>query len=330
MSRRRAWLVHLLWIAPLAAFVGSLFVGRYPLSLASLFQGFGEGSTSLAGSILWRVRVPRAVAAGLVGANLGLTGALFQGVFRNPLVDSRILGVSSGAAFGAALALLVGSPAAVQGGAFLFGLAAVGLLLLLGARFGFSPLALVVTGVLIGAFFSSLLGLVTYVADPLRTLPAITFWLLGGLGGTRWSDLLPVAAVSAPGLLVLLSLRWRLNLLSLSDAEAGALGVNARVFRPLAVAAGTLLVSASVSISGMIGWVGLIVPHVGRAIVGSDQAKLLPASAALGATTLLVLDAIARSALPGEIPLGVLTGIVGVPAFLAVLRVFLRRRGEAR
>jgi iron complex transport system permease protein len=330
MSRRRAWLVHLLWIAPLAAFVGSLLVGRYPLSFASLLQGLGEGSTSLAGSILWRVRLPRAIAAGLVGANLGLTGALFQGVFRNPLVDSRILGVSSGAAFGAALALLVGSPAAVQGGAFLSGLAAVGLLLLLGARFGFSPLVLVVTGVLVGAFFSSLLGLVTYVADPLRTLPAITFWLLGGLGGTRWGDLVPVAAVSTPGLLLLLALRWRLNLLSLSDAEAGALGVNAKVFRPLAVAAGTLLVSASVSISGMIGWVGLIVPHVGRAIVGSDQAKLLPASAALGATTLLVLDAIARSALPGEIPLGVLTGIVGVPAFLAVLRVFLRRRGEAR
>jgi iron complex transport system permease protein len=327
---RTAWLLALV---PPIAFLAALVVGRYGVRLDEAFRallGLGETSEVLR-SLILRVRLPRALAAGCIGANLAVCGAAFQGLFRNPLVDSRILGVSSGAAFGAALALLFSAgAAAVQGSAFAFALFAVGLVVVIGRRFGSSTLVIVIGGLLVSALFNALLGLIKYVADPLSNLPAITYWLLGGLSGSRWGVLPPLLVITGFGLAFFLAVRWRLNLLTLADAEASALGVRIRPLRIVVIAVGTVMVAASVAIAGMIGWVGLVIPHVARAWVGPDHRRLVPASAAIGAATLLILDTIARTALPSEIPLGILTGLIGVPAFFLLFLRFLRARGEAR
>jgi iron complex transport system permease protein len=332
MTTRR-WTAWILLLVPPALFLAALLLGRYGVRPDEAFKAlFGlDGASDVLRSLILRVRLPRALAAACVGANLAVCGAAFQGLFRNPLVDSRILGVSSGAAFGAALALLLsGGAAVVQGSAFAFALIAVGLVVLVGWRFGSSTLVIVIGGILISALFNALLGLIKYVADPLGNLPAITYWLLGGLSGSRWAILPPLFVATGLGIAFFLLIRWRLNLLSLSDAEATALGVRVRPLRFTVIVVGTVMVAASVAVAGTIGWVGLVVPHVARAWVGPDQKGLIPASAAIGAATLLALDTIARTALPSEIPLGILTGLIGVPAFFLFFLRFLRARGEAR
>lgn len=260
-----------------------------------------------------------------------MSGAVFQGLLRNPLVDSRILGISSGAAFGAALALLLTHSAVyVQLFAFGFGLLAIFIVYSIGLRFGSSILILVVTGILVSAFYNALLGLIKYVADPLNTLPAITYWLLGGLGGARWSNLWPLLVITIFGLAFFLLIRWRLNVLTLSDTEALALGINVRRSRFAILFVSALLVAASVAMSGVIGWIGLIVPHASRAIVGPDHARLIPASIGIGAFILLILDNISRTAMSTEIPLGILAGLIGIPVFLLLFMRLLRERGGWR
>ncbi len=328
-SRRRAWF---LLLAPAAVFLGALCLGRYGAGPTEVFRAlFASEGSDLLRSLILRVRLPRALAAACIGANLAVCGVALQGLFRNPLVDSRILGVSSGAAFGASLALLLSAGiAATQATAFAFALIAVGAVTLVGWRFGSSTLVLVIGGVLVSALFNALLGLVKVVADPLSHLPTITYWLLGGLGGTRWAILPPLLAFSGTGMAFFLLMRWRLNLLTLSDAEATTLGVHVRPLRAAVIVVAALMIAASVAVGGMIGWVGLVVPHLARAWVGPDHTALVPASAALGATVLVALDTIARTALPGEIPLGILTGMIGVPAFFLLFLRFLRARGEVR
>jgi len=325
---RTAWALAV--IVP-ALFLGALLIGRYGVHVGEALCALFGGADEIVRALVLRVRLPRVLAAACVGANLAVTGATFQGIFRNPLVDSRILGVSAGAAFGAALALLLSAgPLGLQASAFAFALVAVGLVVLIGLRFGSAPLILVVGGILVSAFFTALLGLVKYVADPLSSLPAITYWLLGGLSDARWETMVPLLAITGVGLPFFVAVRWRLNVLTLSDSEAAALGVPVRGLRVAVLGVGTLLVAVSVAVGGIIGWIGLVVPHVARAWVGPDHGKLIPVSFALGAGTLLVLDTIARTALPSEIPLGVLTGLFGVPAFLLLFLRFLRTRGEAR
>lgn len=333
MSESRERAARILFLVPPALFLASLLIGRYGVRPDEAFRAlFGlDGASDILRSLILRVRMPRALAAACVGANLAVCGAAFQGLFRNPLVDSRILGVSSGAAFGAALALLLSAgAAAVQGSAFAFALVAVGLVVIVGRRFGASTLVIVIGGILVSALFNALLGLIKYVADPLSNLPAITYWLLGGLSGSRWAILPPLLVITGLGLAFFFLVRWRLNLLTLSDAEATALGVRIRPLRIVVIIVGTVMVAASVAIGGMIGWIGLVVPHVTRAWVGPDHKVLVPVSAAIGAATLLILDTIARTALPSEIPLGILTGLIGVPAFFLLFLRFLRARGEAR
>ncbi len=308
-------------------------MGRYGGTLQEGLRAlFGlRGSSDILRALLLRVRLPRLLAAGCVGASLAVSGAVLQGLFRNPLVEGRILGVSSGAAFGAALALLLsGSAAAVQGSSFAFALAAIALVTLIGWRFGSSTLVLVIVGIAVSALFDSLLALVKYVADPLSRLPAITYWLLGSLAGASWGSLVPLLAVTAGGLVFFFLLRWRLDVLTLGESEAASLGVRVRPLRIGVIGASAVMIAASVSVAGMIGWIGLIVPHVARAAVGPNHARLLPASAALGAATLIILDTVARTALSSEIPLGVLTGLVGVPAFLVLLLRFLSSPREVR
>ena len=316
-------------ILPLALAVASLLLGRYHIPVGEAFRALVRPSATAATlrALILRVRLPRILAALCVGANLALSGAIFQGLLRNPLVDSRILGVSSGAAFGAALALLLTASAVyVQLSAFGFGLLAILIVYGIGRRFGSSILILVITGILVSAFYNALLGLIKYVADPLHTLPAITYWLLGGLGGARWGNLWPLLIITACGITFFLLIRWRLNLLTLSEDEAIALGINVRSSRFAALFVAALLVASSVAMSGIIGWIGLIVPHAARALVGPDHARLIPASIGMGAFILLVLDDISRTAMATEIPLGILAGLIGIPAFLLLFMRLLRER----
>jgi len=328
-GRSTGWLLVLL---PILAFLASMLIGRYGLRIGETFRAlFQIGDVpDVVRALVLRVRLPRTLAAACVGANLAVVGAAFQGLFRNPLVEPRILGVSSGAAFGAALALLMTSHLiVVQASAFAFALLAIGLVLLIATRFGSSTLVLIIGGILVGALFNSLLGLIKYVADPLSTLPSITYWLLGGLSRSQWSSIGPLLVITVAGLTFFLLVRWRLNLLTLSDQEARALGIRVRLLRTAVVLAGAMMAGVSVALGGMIGWIGLVIPHAARALVGPDHALLIPASALLGAAALMFLDLIARAALASEIPLGILTGLIGVPIFLLLFLRLLRARGEA-
>lgn len=333
MRTKRLSLAWVLVLLVPALSLAALLLGRYGLHVGDAFRAlFAPNEVAdVVRALILRVRLPRILAALCVGANLAVSGAAFQGLFRNPLVDSRILGVSSGAAFGAALALLLSiGTFGLQAAAFVFALVAVGLVCLIGLRFGSAPLILVVGGILVSAFFNALLGLIKYVADPLASLPAITYWLLGGLSDVRWATIGPLLGITVLGLAFFLAIRWRLNVLTLSQNEAAALGVPVQGLRMAVLGVGTLLIAASVAVGGIIGWIGLVVPHVARAWVGPDHGRLIPVSLGLGAVALLVLDTIARTALPSEIPLGVLTGLFGVPAFFLLFLRFLRARGETR
>jgi iron complex transport system permease protein len=273
-------------------------------------------------TLVLRIRLPRVLTAALIGASLASTGVAFQGIFKNPLVDSNLLGVTSGAGFGAALALLLGgSVALVQGFAFGFGLLAVSLAFLGSRLYRTAPLiVLTLMGILIGSFFGSLTSMMKYVADPLNTLPAITFWLLGGLTGVTWSSVPTLAIITMAGSAFLWLVRWRLNILSLGDSEATTLGMNPNRLKLIIIMCATLMTAAAVAVGGVIGWIGLVIPHAGRILVGPDHNRLIPASLALGASFLLVIDNVSRTLLPNEVPLGILTGLVGVPLLIVLLR----------
>jgi iron complex transport system permease protein len=332
MSARRLapWLLLLVSLALAGV---AVLVGRFRIAPREVFGALigDETIPEVVRAVVLRVRAPRAVAAICVGANLAASGTVFQALFHNPLVDARILGVSSGAAFGAAVALAFSAGAMlVQWSSLAFALLAIGLVVAVGWRYGGSTLVLVVTGVLVSALFSSLLGLVKYVADPADALPAITYWLLGSLAGARWSALAPLLVASGVVLPLLTLARWRLNLLTLNSEEAISMGVPIRGLRAAALLGATGLVAVSVSVSGIIGWIGLIVPHIARALVGADHRRVVPAALALGAAAVLALDTVARTAHTAEIPLGVLAGSIGIPGFLVVLRNVLTTRGRAR
>lgn len=320
----------LLVALPLLLFLLALTLGRYPITLpdvwrsllSPLFPGAAVGVEETALRLVLRVRLPRTLAALLIGASLGSTGTAFQGIFKNPLVDSNILGVTSGAGFGAALALLLlWPPALVQTSAFFFGLLAVGLAFFGSRLYRTAPiLVLTLMGILVGSLFGSLTSLLKYVADPLDTLPAITFWLLGSLASVTWRDLPALLGITAVGAAFLWLVRWRLNVLSLGEAEAVTLGTHPTRLKLAIIVAATLMTAVAVSVSGVIGWVGLVMPHAGRILVGPDHRRLIPATLSLGATFLLLIDLIARTILPGEVPLGVLTGLIGVPMLIVLLR----------
>ena len=304
-------------------------VGRYPVSLAELIDVLSARITGRPASVppavenvVLLVRGPRVLAAMLVGAALAIAGTAFQGLFRNPLVSPDILGASSGAALGAVLGIyhslgVIG----IEGLAFAGGLIAVAAVYVIGSLLQSRDpvLVLVLTGVVIGALLGAGVGLVKYLADPYNQLPAMTFWLLGSLAATTVADLIPLLAPVAIGSAVLLALRWRLNVMSLPEEEARALGLATGPLRIAIVAAATLVTSASVAMSGIIGWVGLVVPHLARALVGPDFPRLIPTAALLGGGYLLFIDTLARTAAPVEIPLGILTAIIGTPFFIWLL-----------
>jgi iron complex transport system permease protein len=313
----------------LAGLVLAFVVGRYPVGLgdvihvvAAKLAGRAPDVAPAVESVIWQVRGPRVIAAALVGAALAVAGTAFQGLFRNPLVSPDILGASSGAALGAVLGIYFSLGVfAIQGLAFVGGLMAVAAVYLIGSavRTRDPVLVLVLTGVVIGALLGAGVGLVKYLADPYNQLPAMTFWLLGSLAAVSASDLLPLLGPVTLGTLVLIALRWRMNVMSLPDEEARALGVPTGPLRIAIVAAATLVTSASVATAGIIGWVGLVVPHVARTLAGPDFARLIPAAALFGGGFLLLIDTLARTGAAIEIPLGILTALIGTPFFIWLL-----------
>src|SRR5262245_7809989 len=304
-------------------------VGRYPVSLGDVWAvifgkvtGTSTGVPGAVENVIWQVRGPRVLAAALVGAALAVAGTAFQGLFRNPLVSPDILGASSGAALGAVLGIFFSLGVfAIQAFAFVGGLIAVAAVYAIGSavRARDPVLVLVLTGVVIGSLLGAGVGLVKYLADPYNQLPAMTFWLLGSLAATTVADLVPLFGPVAIGTAVLIALRWRMNVMSLPEEEARSLGVATGPLRIAIVSAATLVTSASVATAGIIGWVGLVVPHIARTLVGPDFARLLPAAAILGGGYLLLIDTLARTAAEVEIPLGILTAVVGTPFFIWLL-----------
>ena len=273
-------------------------------------------------TVVFEIRLPRIIGALVVGACLAISGAAFQSIFKNPLVSSDLLGVSNGAGFGAALAILIsGANIVTQIFAFVFGLISVATTYLISKTYKAGGiLVLVLSGVAISAFFNSLISAIKFIADPDDKLPEIVYWLMGSLASINDDKLIMIAIPVIAGLIILLILRWHMNLLAMGDEEAQSLGLNPSRIRLLIIAGCTLLTSAAVSISGIVGWVGLIIPHMARMIVGPDNRILLPASLSLGASFLLLIDNISRAVIAIEIPIGILTAIIGVPIFLYLLK----------
>jgi iron complex transport system permease protein len=279
-------------------------------------------------AVVLQVRGPRVLAALAVGAALAAAGAAYQNLFRNPLVAPDILGVSAGGALGAVTGIFFGLPiAAVQGLAFAGGLAAVALVLAIGTwvRGHDRVLTLVLTGVVVGSLFGAGIAFAKYAADPYNQLPAITFWLLGSFSGVLPRDLAIALPLIGIAFVPLVLLRWRVNVLSLPDDEARALGVDVGRMRLAVIAAATLVTSAGVAIAGIIGWVGLVVPHAARLLVGAEFARVLPISALLGAAFMLLVDTLCRTIVSSELPPGVLTALVGTPVFIWLLAVTFRK-----
>ncbi len=324
--RSVAVLIVLAAILVLAVLLAAM-LGPYPLLpdevVGALWRRLvGEARPGPVDTVLFQIRLPRVMAALLVGAALAAAGASYQTLFRNPLVSPDILGVSAGAGFGAVLGILLSLPVlAIQGLGFATGLITVGIVYTLARalRSQNEILVLVLAGIVVGALAGAGVSLVKILADPYNQLPAITFWLLGSLSGIKVADLQTVAPLVILGLVPLVLLRWRIGVLSLGDDEARALGVNVRLVRGVVIAAATLVTATAVSVSGVIGWIGLVIPHMARLLVGPRYDRVLPAAALMGAAFLVLIDTVARTAARIEIPLGLLTALFGAPVFVWLL-----------
>lgn len=320
--------IILLIFFPIILFFASFLMGRYPISpvdvvktiLSPILPQLEVSSTIT--TIVFEIRLPRIIAALVVGASLAMAGAAFQSIFQNPLVSSDLLGVSNGSGFGAALGILIsGAGVVTQIFAFIFGVISVAITYLISKSYKAGGiLVLVLSGVAISAFFNSLISAIKFIADPDDKLPEIVYWLMGSLASVTVDKLIMIAVPIIIGALILLLLRWQMNILAMGDEEAQSLGLNPSRTRLFIITGCTLLTSAAVSISGIIGWVGLIIPHMARMIVGPDNKILIPASLSLGASFLLLVDNISRALISIEIPIGILTAIIGVPIFLYLLK----------
>ena len=314
--------------ALLALFLLSFVVGRYGVPLGQVVRILLSGvlpleqtwTDNMAIAVL-NVRLPRILLACLVGCGLSAAGTGYQTVFQNPMAAPDILGASSGACFGAALAILTGQGAVmITVFAFLASLLSVALVYLVGNHTrGNRVVNLLLAGIMVGSLFSACTSYIKLVADPTNQLPQITYWLMGSLSGTRMGTVRFAAVCMAVGLVPLLLLRWRMNLLTLSPDEARAMGVHTDRLRLAVILSSTVLTAAAVSVSGMIGWVGLVIPHLSRRIVGSDCRRLMPMSCLFGAAFLLLVDDMARCLTATEIPIGILTAFVGAPFFIYLM-----------
>lgn len=325
-SPRRVLLA--LGIVLAAVFLASFSLGRYgvpPLEviriLLSRLLPMNATWTREMETVVLNIRLPRILAACMVGCSLSAAGASYQGVFQNPMAAPDILGASSGAAFGAALAILFGASArTIMLAAFASSMVTVCAVFLISQRApGPRVINLILSGIMISSLFTAGTSYIKLVADPSNQLPQITYWLMGSLSGVKRGDLMLVFVPMALGLLPLMLLRWKINILTLGDEEAHTLGVNTNILRFIVIVCSTLVTAASVSISGMIGWVGLVIPHLCRKLIGSNYRFLMPASYIAGATFLLIVDDLSRNLLAVEIPIGILTAFIGAPFFIYLI-----------
>ncbi len=335
MKKENTLLLPMIIVAVLV-FMLSFLIGRYSVNpitavkilVSRLIEIVTGGRytlphtwTSTEEVVVINIRFPRIVAAFMIGSALSLSGASYQAIFRNPMVSPDLLGASSGAGFGAAVALLLGANYfTVTLSSFVFGLSAVLLAVLISRLSPMNQtLSFVLAGVIVSSLFSSATSFVKLIADTDSTLPAITYWLMGSLSSIKMKDLAFAFFPLVIGAVPVILLRWRINLLSLSESEAKSMGVNTSRLRIVIVLSSTLMTAASVSISGMIGWVGLVIPHFSRLLVGVDNRKVVPASMLLGGTFLLFVDNLARIITTGELPLGILTSFIGAPFFIYLI-----------
>lgn len=328
-SKRVDIILGALVVVLVVAAGASLMMGRYPIDplqatamLVNLVIPLDQTWTDQQATLFFNVRLPRILLALMVGCCLSVAGAAYQGTFQNPLVSPDILGASQGAAFGAACAILAGfTGAMVSVSAFFVSLLTVALVLLISSRAkGNHMMVVVLAGVMVSSLFQAGVSYTKLVADPNNDeLADITYWLMGSLTGAKMGQVGVVFPILLVGCAILFALRWRINILTMGDEEASTMGVDARRIRIIVIIAATFLTAACVSVSGMIGWVGLVIPHLCRMLVGADYRKLVPASMLMGASFLLVVDDIARLATTAEIPIGILTAFVGAPFFLYLI-----------
>lgn len=334
-TRRANLVLVCLGVALIGLGLLSFLVGRFPIGpdkvvgmLAANVVPVEPFWTDQEATIFFNVRLPRVVLAMLVGCCLASAGAAYQGTFQNPLVSPDILGASQGAAFGAAVAILLGfASLGVSALAFAFAILTVLIVVVVSqAARGNQVLTVVLAGVMVSSLFSAGVSFTKLVADPTDQLPAITYWLMGSLTSAKPSDITLVALPMAIGLVTLFALRWRINILTMGDEEASTMGVNTKRLRLVIIIAATLITAASVAVTGMIGWVGLVIPHLARMLIGCDYRKLMPASMLMGAAFLLLVDDVSRLATTAEIPIGILTAFIGAPFFLYLITKEGRRK----
>ncbi|MFA7574794.1 MAG: iron ABC transporter permease [Arcobacteraceae bacterium] len=328
--KKNSVLLILIIILPLIGIFFSLFIGRYPLTWPDIMAVFrvavnpqiSQDFPDIYNTVVWKIRLPRAILGAMVGGSLAISGAAFQGLFRNPLVSSGILGVSSGASFGAVLAIILyGQNYMVYFYAFGFALLAVAMSFFIGQIYHSTPtITLVLGGVVVSSIFSALVSFAKFVADPFEKLPSITFWLMGSLATSQYKDILFSIFPISIGVIGLIALRWQINVLSMGDKEAQALGINNILTKIIMVLCASLATAGAISVSGNIGWVGLVMPHIGRMMVGNDNRILIPASFFLGAFFMIVVDNLSRTLIGAEIPLGILTALIGGPFFVYLLK----------
>lgn len=323
-AKRQPWLIPVFIALPLVCIMVSLALGAYQISIGEVCKIVWCGITrqtydgsSLAYSMVWTVRMPRVLAASFVGAGLAIAGAVFQGVFRNPLASPYTLGVSNGAGFGAAIGIVLGlATGLTQVSAIVFGLLTVALTFAVASRSSRSNVTLVLAGMLISSLFSSLVSLLKFVADPTEKLPQIVYWLMGSFSGVSFTKMLAILPLYLVALILLMCFRWHLNVLAVGDTEARSFGIDVKRDRAIVIISASVISAVCVSICGIIGWVGIVVPHMARMITGPDFRRLLPVSFSMGACYLCIIDDICRALTTAEIPIGVVTGIIGVPLFL--------------
>ncbi|MDF2921679.1 MAG: ABC-type Fe3+-siderophore transport system, permease component [Paenibacillaceae bacterium] len=331
-SYRHVWVITGLALLLFVSVLVSLNLGRYPISpqevLKLVASRIMAGQAAAAAhidpqmeAIFFNVRLPRIFLACLVGCCLSAAGASYQGIFQNPMAAPDVLGASAGASFGAALAILLeGTKEQITFSAFVFSILSVGIVFIISNRTrGSRILPLVLSGIMVGSLFSACTSYIKLVADPNDELPAITYWLMGSLAGTGQSDVWFSMIPMGIGLIPLLLLRWRINILTLGDDEARTMGVNTGAVRLTVILCATLITASSVAVSGMIGWVGLVIPHISRWLAGNNYQRLLPVSMLAGSIFLLGVDNVSRNLWTSEIPIGILTAFIGAPFFLGLI-----------
>lgn len=317
----------ILGILPFLAALICLGIGRYSMSVSetvtTLFSRFTNAKVdNTAYTVIFNVRLPRIILAAVVGAGLSCAGAAFQGLFSNPLATPDTLGVASGASFGAVLAMLIGgNMIGIQGMALIFGLISCLITFLIGrsSRRG-SIVMIVLAGLVVSSVFEALVSLMKYVADPQDELPVITYWLMGSMSRANYKNLVMGIPFIVIGIIIIFALRWRLNILSFNEDEARSLGVNVKILRVAFILASSMITASGVSMCGQVGWVGLLVPHISRMMRGNNNCKVIPVSISLGAFFMIVMDTFARSATASEIPISILTAIIGAPVFIVLLK----------